>query len=141
MKTKLGLMWLVGTALLLAASASVAYPPEKPEVPTTELSLRIEEAQAYVRLYEIRLRNAKVLADQEGLKWDNVNATFAQLERAHEKGAISDKSYREAKEQFEWYRLQDKIEDWQEIEEELNIAKIRLRMVERGMVVYGGDKP
>ncbi|MBS0207711.1 MAG: hypothetical protein JSS27_02035 [Planctomycetes bacterium] len=141
MKTKSGLLLVVGAALFLAASASVAFPPDKPAAATSELSLRVEEAQAYVRLYEIRLLNAKVIAEQEGLKWDNVNATFAQLERAFEKGAISDKSFREGKEQFEWYRLQDKIQDWQEIEEELNIAKIRLRMVERGMVVYGGDKP
>jgi hypothetical protein len=103
--------------------------------------LRVEEAQAVVKLNEIRLFNVEARAQQEDLKWANVKETFESAKAAHEKGAISERSFRDAKEQYDWWVLQDNIQDWQEAQAELEIAKIRLRMVQRGIEVYHGQRP
>lgn len=126
--------------LLSIAVLAVGAGTDK-DAASTERRLRIEEARAIVGVYEIRLHNAKVRAEQEDVKWANVNETFQHLEKAHSAGAVPDKAYRESKEQYDWWKVQDRIHDWQEAEAELAIATVRLRMVESGMQVYQASKP
>ena len=132
-----------GFLIAMAVSVVVATVAQTADTQPTDApqQLRIEEAKEFVRIYEIRLHNIKVKAEQEDLKWALVNATFEKMEAANLKGAVTERDYRETKEQYDWWKLEDKIQDWQLVEAELNLAKIRLRMVESGEVVYRGNLP
>ncbi len=105
------------------------------------LQLRVEEAKAIVQLFEIRLHNVKAAAAQEDLKWANVRETYEKAKNGYAQGAIAERALRDAKEQYDWWVLQDAIQDIQEAETKLNIAKIRLRLVEAGVEVYRGENP
>lgn len=131
---------VLGGAVVLAVVVFAAGAGDD-DAATKQRALRVVEAQAIVRVYEIKLHNAKIRADQEDVKWANVNDTFESLQKAHTQGAVPDKVYRESKEQYDWWKLQDQVQDWQEIEAELAIARVRVQMVESGLHVYEGNTP
>ena len=103
--------------------------------------LRIEEAKAILKIYEIRLHNVRVNAEQEDVTWANVRETYEKKQKSLIDGAISEKELRDAKEEHDKWQVKDKIKDIEEAQGLLDIAKIRLEMVEAGMEVYRGNMP
>jgi hypothetical protein len=118
--------------LLLVPVALAADTPSK-----SPSSLIIEEADAVVELYEIRLHNEHMRAEQEDLKWNLVKENFERMEQAHKNGAVNERVYREAKYEYDYWSNQDKIKDIAEAEVNLKLAKIRQRMARAGMRPYG----
>ena len=103
--------------------------------------LRIEEAKGIMHVYEIRLHNVKVNAAQEDVTWANVRETFEKKNKSFVDGAISEKELRDAKEDYDKWQVKDQIKDIEEAQALLDIAKIRVQMVEAGMEVYRGNLP
>jgi hypothetical protein len=108
---------------------------------TSATRLRIEEAKAIMHVYEIRLHNVKVNAEQEDVTWANVRETFEKKNKSFVDGAISEKELRDAKEDYDKWQVKDQIKDIEEAQALLDIAKIRVQMVEAGMEVYRGNMP
>ncbi len=103
--------------------------------------LRIDEAKAIVKIYEIRLHNVVVNAKEEDVTWANVRETYEKKKKSYTEGAISEKDLRDAKERHDYWLVKDQVKDVQEAETLLDLAKIRLAMVEAGIEVYRGDAP
>jgi hypothetical protein len=131
-KRNSGTLILGATALLLCRIAAGAEP-----VPQEVRALWVEEAQAVVELYEVRLYNVKRNADQEDLKWNLVKENYARMEEADKSGAINERNYREAKYEYDYWRLKDEVRDIQEAEANLKLAQIRLKMAKAGFRPYG----
>ncbi len=105
--------------------------------PVRPHQLWVDEADAVVELYEIRLHNVRMRADQEDLKWNQVKTNYERMSEAHKRGAVNERDFRDAKYEYDYWTLQDRIKDVAEAETNLKLAKIRKKMAEAGERPYG----
>ncbi len=100
-----------------------------------EKELRIEHAKAVVKLYDLRLHDMKHKAKMDDFKNADIKRKYLTAKKCYETGSLSERSYREAKMEYDISLHQHMYKDIQQAETLLEIAKIRLKMAEAGMKV------
>lgn len=113
--------------LLMANSPHLA----KSSSDTDERKVRLEEAEAIVELYEIRLYNVKNKAKQDDLRLENAKAIYKTLSASS--GSVSERSIADAKYNWKLLEIDSKRKDIEEAEAELKIATARRNMVRAGI--------
>jgi hypothetical protein len=98
-----------------------------------EIKLRLEEADAIVELYEVKLYNMKLKAQQDDLRFKHIKECYEKAKQGSRDGYMPERSAREAKLAYDVFVLDDKKKDIAEAEAELRIAKARRKMVEAGI--------
>ena len=142
MKDKIinGVMYCIIACQLVAFGYIVLSPNPMPacvacEVKdkSEEIKLRLEEADAIVELYETKLYNMKLKAQQDDLRFKHVKECYEKAQQGSRDGYMSERSAKEAKLAYEVFVLDDKKKDIEEAKAELRIAKARRKMVEAGI--------
>lgn len=98
-----------------------------------EIKLRLEEADAIVELYETKLYNMQLKAQQDDLRFKHVKECYEKAKQGSHDGYMPERSVREAKLAYDVFVLDDKKKDIEEAKAELRIAKARRKMVEAGI--------